>query len=371
MRAMELDRAPLPNPPPPFVVRAALALRSRLRALLDAAGPPELALYDRVTGAAATMLVGTVARLGIPDLLARGARTAEQIAEELALDPDATFRVMRGLAASGVFARRDDGRFENNRVSEALRSGTVSRARDFAIYFASASNVRAWMALEHTMRTGKNGFQHANDGKHVWQWFDEHEDERETFAQAMMGITTLAAPQIASLYPFSEVKAVCDVGGGRGTLLSELLIRHPHLMGTLCDAPGVLESGRSLLRARGVIDRVTLAPGSFFDAVPRGSDAYVLKNILHDWDDARSIEILRVIRRSTERGAKVLVCEALVERDGADVLGAFSDLQMMMVCCEGRERGRGDFARLFETAGFTPGRVFEGATIAVLEATAS
>jgi hypothetical protein len=366
----ELGPSPLPGPFPAFAVRAVLALRARLRAALDASGPAELAIAERITSATQTIMLGEVARLGIADLLeARGPLSAAQIAEATSLDPDPVFRMMRALALGGVFARRRDGRFENNRLSSVLGRGDRSRLRDFAVYFASRSNIAAWHALGETLRDGKEGFARAN-GRDVWSYFDAHPEERETFAHAMMGLTTAEAPEIATLYPFSEVGTVCDVGGGRGTLLSEILIRHPHLRGVLCDAPGVLESARSLLRARGVEQRVELAPGSFFDAVPSGADAYLLKNVLHDWDDARSITILEVCRRAARRGAKLLVCEALVEPDTDDVIGAFSDVQMMVVC-GGRERGRRELTALLERSGYVLGRVFPGGTISVIESIAA
>jgi hypothetical protein len=278
-------------------------------------------------------------------------------------------RTMRALALTGVFHRLEDGRYENNRLSRALLRGNPLRTRDFAVYFASASNMRAWLAFDHVLRTAKNGFEHAH-GKSVWAWFEEHDEERETFAQAMMGMTTAFAPSIATLYPFAEVKRVCDVGGGRGTLLSEILVRHPHLRGVLCDSPGVLASAERLLRGRAVRDRVDLVPGSFFDSVPAGADVYTLKNILHDWDDERSVKILRVVRAAMQPGQKVLVCEALVERDTHDSLGALADVQMMVVCDEGRERGRAEIGRLFEQSGFELGRVADGGAIAVVEGVA-
>jgi hypothetical protein len=156
----------------------------------------------------------------------------------------------------------------------------------------------------------------------LWQWFDEHTDEREIFAHAMMGLTVGDAPVIAKLYPFREIVPVCDVGGGRGTLLSELLIRHPHLKGVLCEGPGVLESARTLFEARGVLDRVDLVPGTFFESVPTGADAYLLKNVLHDWDDATCVKILRVVRAAAAPGARLLVAESLVERDSRDLIPA-------------------------------------------------
>ena len=204
----------------------------------------------------------------------------------------------------------------------------------------------------------------------VWEWFDGHPHERETFALAMMTMTLAQAPGIAKTYPFREVRRVCDVGGGRGTLLSEILLHHPNVRGILCDAPGVLESARRFLGRRGVLDRVELVPGSFFDEVPSGADAYLLKNVLHDWDDARSLIILRTCRAAMERGARLLVLESIVEED-CDDFGVMADVQMMMVCCDGRERGRAEFARLLAEGGFRLERVLETPTpIAILEAIA-
>ncbi len=363
---MELGPSPLPGPIPSLAVRSALALRARFRALLDAAGPPELALFERSSGVIHTILVGAIAKLGVADLLKeRGPSSVAQIAESTGTHIDAMHRALRALSLSGIFRRREDGLYENNRLSSALCRGRPSRMREFAIYFASASNLNAWLDLEHVLRTGQGGFERIH-GKSVWEWFDEHAEERETFTQAMMGLTVTEAPIIATLYPFGELSTICDVGGGRGTLLSEILIRHPHLRGILCDSNGVLDSAGPLLRSRGIAERVELVPGSFFDSVPKGADAYVLKNVLHDWDDEHCRAILRTVRRTIQKGQRVLVCETLVEKHTDDALGALSDVHMMVVC-RGRERGKSEFRELLNATGFDLGRIFEGAIISVIE----
>lgn len=352
--------------PPSLAVRAALALRKTFQRAADAVVPPQLAAFEHMSGAAHTMVVGEVARLRIPDLVEERPLTAAEIATKTGTNPDAMMRIMRGAIVMGFFTRDARGRFRNNRLSRALLSGDLESMRAFAEYFASKSNMLAWADFPETLRTGKNAFDRVH-GKSVWDWFDEHPHERETFAQAMMTLTLVDAPGIAKTYPFSEVKRLCDVGGGRGTLLGELLVHHPHLRAVLADAPGVLESAKPLLAQRGVGDRVELVPGSFFESVPKGCDAYVLKNILHDWDDARSLVILKNCRAAMEPGARVLIIEALIEEDSDD-LGALSDLQMMVVCGEGRERGRADFDRLLRDSGFRLGRVLECPTpVAVIE----
>jgi O-methyltransferase len=363
--AAKVTKKPLVAPPG-VAVRAVLALRKALLRAADAVVPPHFAVFERVVGGGVCQLVGELARLKVADLLVERPLTGPEIAERTGTNPDAMTRAMRAAVAVGLFARDPSGRFENNRLSAALRSGDVDSCRSFAEYFASRSNMHAWADFGATLQTGKNAFERVH-GKSVWQWFDEHPHERETFAHAMMSFTLLDAPGVAAAYPFGELRRLCDVGGGRGTLLSEILIRHPDLRGVLCDAEGVLSSAEEFLSQRGVRERVELASGSFFEAVPKGCDAVMMKNILHDWDDARSTLILRNCRAAMERGNKMLIVESLVEADSEDI-GAISDLQMMVVCGEGRERGRADFERLFAASGFRLGRVFETPTpVAVIE----
>lgn len=365
---LELTPEPLPPAPPAWLVRLVLGLRRWLTRLADSLCPAELALLDRATGVASTGLLGAVARHGIADLLAeRGACSAEAIALELSLDADAVHRSLRALANMGVFRMHASGTFENNRLSRALCSGQRARSREWVLYFSSGSNAACWLDVSRTLAQGESAFSRLH-GMDVWQWFEHHPDEREMFAHCMMGATLLDAPVIAGLYPFGDVRRLCDVGGGRGTLLSEILIRHAHLRGVLYDSPGVIESARPLLAQRGVSHRVELIAGSFFDAVPGGCDAYLLKNILHDWDDETCIRLLANIRRAAAPASRLIICEALVERCSRDAIGTRTDLQMMVVCEQGRERSRRELDRLLRAAGFYLRRCIEYPTLSLLEA---
>jgi O-methyltransferase domain len=375
MSLSPLNAPPAPVPktplsaPPALAVRAALAMRRAFLRAADAVVPAQLVIFDRVSAVAGSVVLAELARLEVADLVAERPQTAAELAKRTDTDPAAMVRTMRAAVAMGFFVRDGEGRFSNNRLSSALRGGDLYSARSFARYFGSRSNMEAWCDFPETLRTGKNAFERVH-GKSVWDWFDEHPHERETFAQCMMTMTLIEAPGIAATYPFGDIRTLCDVGGGRGTLLSEVLVQHPHLRAMLCDAPGVLASARALLAQRGVLDRVELVPGSFFEGVPKGADAYVMKNILHDWDDARCIAILENCRRAMERGHKMLVVEAVVE-ETSDDYGTLADLHMMVVCNGGRERGRADFARLFAASGFRIGRVLETPTpMSILEGVA-
>lgn len=355
---MALTSKPL-TAPPGLAVRAAIALRRSLLRAAEAVVPARVAIVERVIASAEANILGELARLGVADLLAQGPLSADEIAERTGSNPDAMARTMRALVYAGVFSRRGDGKFENNRVSRALLNEDDS-ARAFAMYFGSKSNQHAWADFAETLRTGKNAFDRVH-GTSVWDWFDAHPEERETFARAMMSITIAEAAGIASTYPFGVAQKVCDVGGGRGTLLSEILLHHPKVQGVLVDAPGVLESAKSLLEARGVADRVELVPGSFFDAVPSGADVYVLKTVLHDWDDERAKKILSVVRSAMKPGARLVNIDFIVEAD-CDHYAVMVDMHMMLVCGEGRERSRGDFERLLQATGFRMQRLLGTST---------
>jgi len=364
---LDLGKETFPDAPPAFAIRMVIALRTFLHGLADRLTPAEIVVFERATGVAQTALLGAICAYDIPDLLEeRGPLDAKAIAEARGLDADAVHRTLRAAANMGIFEMRSDGTFANSRISRTLVSGKLSRVREWALYFSSRSNASAWLDYGKTLEDGKSAFTRLH-GKTVWEWFDEHQDEREMFAHCMMGMTARDAPVIAKLYPFGEVERLCDVGGGRGTLLSEIVMRHPNVRGVLCDGEGVIASARELLEARGVLDRIDLVPGSFFEKVPSGCDAYMMKNILHDWDDATSVKILQVIRAAMKPGHKIILCEMLVDRLSRDVFGTQADLQMMIACEDGRERSLEDFQRLLSESAFRFTRVFPFPTVSVIE----
>jgi C-methyltransferase len=346
----------LASPPPRWLAAAAMRLRRIFRAAADAVVPPPVAVFEQIAAYMQTHLLRAAARLRIADLLAAGPLSAEELAPRAGVQAAGLHRLMRGLVTLGVFAQGRDGRFANNRASATLRADAPISLRDAALYFGSAAQLRAWDGLEETLATGADAFALAH-GMGTWEWFDRHDAERDAFAGTMVAMTRLFAPGVATAYPFAAVRRLCDVGGSQGDLLAEVLRRHPRLTAVLLDSPAVLASALPLLAARGVAERVQLLPGSFFDAVPPGCDAYLLKNILHDWDDPRAARILDNCRRAMQPGHRLLVVETVVEESTTREIGPLSDLQMMVVCGGGRERSRAGYARLFAAAGFRLARV--------------
>ncbi|HEX7665589.1 MAG TPA: methyltransferase [Polyangiaceae bacterium] len=322
----------------------------------DLIAPPQVAIWDFVSGVGRTMVIAEISRLGIPDLLANGPMTIGEIAKATGTNEDALWRTMRASASLGVFKLRSDQRFENARTAEALRKDVFASMRDLAIYFGSASTMRSWADFGETLKTGKNGFERVH-GKNVWDWFAEHPDEEAGFAHAMTNLTEFDAAAIAAGYPFGELGTICDVAGGRGTLLAAILGQNPKSRGVLFDAPFVLEQANGYLRERAVDDRVEKVSGNFFEKVPSGCDGYLLKDILHDWDDARATKILKTCRAAMKEGQRLLVVEMLVEKMQDEPPGPLVDLHMMTVTCEGKQRSEDDFRALLKETGFRFGRV--------------
>lgn len=354
--------------PPGFAVNFAFGLRRLLIGLANSIVPTSLPLFEKSMGMMDTVMLSIAARYEIADMLEETPQSAEAMASRQGIHSETLHRVLRALASRGVFRLDNEGRFHNNRLSKALLKANATANREWAQYFGSQSNMLAWLNLPNTMTSGASSFDQLF-GMTVWDWFEKHPDEQEMFAHSMMGVTALQAPIIVRAYPFGEIKTLCDIGGGRGTLLSEILIHHKNLQGILLDAPGVLQSADALLKAKGVESRVQRVAGNFLDRIPL-ADAYILKNIFHDWDDEFCSQILQTLKKTIQKGQKVLIIEQLVERNCSTGVGPASDAQMMVVCSGGKERSQAEIQDLLIKNGFQLGRTFLHPIVSIIEGVA-
>jgi hypothetical protein len=208
----------------------------------------------------------------------------------------------------------------------------------------------AWAHVDDGLVSGKPVFD-ATYGHTVWEHFARHVDKGKLFAEAMSELTAIDAPTLAHSYPWNRFAKICDVAGGRGTLLAEILDRHASVRAVLFDEPYVLETAEAYLRRRGVGDRVERLAGSFFERIPGGCDAYILKDILHDWDDGRCTQILANVRATMTPDARLLVCELPIDHRHPEYPAPISDLQMLAITSGGRQRTTSEFASLFRVAG--------------------
>jgi hypothetical protein len=257
----------------------------------------------------------------------------------------ALYRLMRALAAAGIFREHNDRRFELTPVGELLRSAIAGTQAPMARLVGRPSYWQAWGNLPYAVRTGSTAFDHVH-GYGVWEHRASHPEEGQVFDRAMAARTEQFAEAALAACDFSRFAHVVDVGGGDGTFLAKILAAHPRARGTLFDQPQTVARGQSSLASLGFSTRCQAVGGSFFVSVPEGGNAYVVKWILHDWDDTAAVDILRACRRAMKPGGTLIVFEHLVGRPNTDSEGKFADLNML-VMNGGRERTRDEFAALF------------------------
>ena len=316
--------------------------------------PPEVMLLQLGTGYWISQALYVAARLGLADLLKDGPAGVEELARATGTQPAPLFRLMRVLASVGVFAEEGERRYRLTPLSELLQTGPQAM-RPMLIHLCEGPSWGAWGELLHSVETGETAFPHAN-GAEVFPFYAEHTESAEPFNAAMTAYSTVVSEAVTRAYDFSPFHKVVDVGGGHGHLLSSILKSAPQARGVLFDLPAVVEGAQSRVRSEGLEGRCEIVGGDFFESVPEGGDAYVLKTIIHDWDEERALAILRNIHRSMKDDGKLVLVETVIEQGDAPSFSKLSDLHMM-VMTGGQERTEAEYATLFERAGFKLTRI--------------
>jgi hypothetical protein len=319
-----------------------------------------------INGFQITQAIRVAATLRVADHLKDGARSADELASLTQSNADALYRLLRALAAVGIF-REDVGRtFALTPMADCLRTDSETPVGAWAEHVGNPHFWQAWGDLLHSVRTGENAFENLH-GMDVWQYRDKHPEANAIFNRAMTEMSRGGIEAILGAYDFSGFHHVVDVGGGQGALLAAILGVCPQARGTLFDQPHVVAGARSNLDERGVMHRCNIVGGSFFDAVPEGGDVYLMRRIIHDWEDDQAIDILKVCRRAMRNAAKLLLFERDVAPPNEGPASKFSDLNML-VAPGGRERTRDEYAGLFAKSGFELTRLVPTSTGNVIEA---
>jgi len=305
------------------------------------------------------------AKLGLPDLLKDGPRTPADLARAAGAHEQSLYRLLRALASVGVFAEDEQGRFALTPLAEQLRSDVPGSQRALAMMMGE-EHYRAWEDLEYSIRTGKTAFNHVF-GKGIFDYMVDHPETARTFDAAMVGVHGRESAAMCDVYDFSSFRTLVDIGGGNGSLISVVLQRTPGLRGILYDLPHVVERAKGNLQAAGVLDRCGTVGGSFFEQAPPGGDAYLMRHILHDWDDERCLTILRNVRKVIPPTGKLLVVEGVVPPGNGPSFTKLLDLAMLVVP-GGKERTEREFQDLYAAAGFRLTRVVQTAVeVSVVE----
>jgi hypothetical protein len=311
---------------------------------------PSAALLELANGFRVSQAIHVAATLGIADLLKDGARSSDDLAAATGTHAGALYRLLRALATVGVFREESGRHFALTPLSECLRSGAPEPVGPWAVHIGEPGLWQAWGSLLDSVRTGENAFRRVH-GMSTWDYYARNPTAGAIFDRAMTGHSRLQANAVLKAYDFGRFGCVLDVGGGHGTLLSAVLAKHRSLRGVLFDQPHVVAGAEPVLRAAGVADRCQVVGGDFFEALPRGGDAHMLKFILHDWEDKEATAILRNCRRALPPDGTLLVIDSEIGPPNEDALNKFRDL-IMLVHPGGRERTREEWAALFAAAGF-------------------
>jgi len=309
---------------------------------------PPLALFEMAIGYWVSQAIYVAAKLGIADLLEKEPRSCGDLARDTGTHPGSLCRLMRALVRLGVFTAEEGNRFGLAPTGQCLQSNTPGSLRAMVLTLGQ-EHYQAWAYLLHSVYTGKPAFDHVY-GTPLFQYLGQNPAAGRTFDQAMANATELASFAVALAYPFSSFSTVVDVGGGQGALLRAVLAANPKLNGILFDVAPVIEEAKKHINADGLARRCAAVAGDFFGSLPRGADVYILKNVIHDWDDNRSITILGNCQRALARNGRVLVVETVMSPHDGPSFDTLMDLNMLVIS-GGRERGEAEYRALFDAAG--------------------
>jgi SAM-dependent methyltransferase len=302
--------------------------------------------------------------LGVADELRGGPRPVAEVAAAVGADADALHRVLRALAAKGVFAEAEPGRWTLTPLAELLRSDHPLSLRD-TFFPLLPADVRAWARFHYTLRTGRPAFDHVH-GRSFYDHLAEHSDDARRVDASVRAQNRLVLRTLLSGYDWGSCGTVVDVGGGTGSFLAGLLVRFRALRGVLLDAPHVAERAPAVLAQAGVEERCEVVAGDFFASVPARADTYLLKTILHDWPDDRALQILSAVRAACRPDSRLVVLEALLPPGDAFHLGKLVDLNSL-VLAGGPDRDRAELEDLLRLGGFEVVRAVPTTTLAILE----
>ncbi|MDQ4122864.1 MAG: acetylserotonin O-methyltransferase [Acidobacteriota bacterium] len=313
--------------------------------------PPPAILMQMGMGFIVSQAVSVAARLYIADHLQNGAKSIEELAGLTDTHAASLYRLMRALSSAGVFRKDADGRFSNSPVSEFLRSDHPESMRDALHMICDREHWQPHGNLMQSVKTGEIAFNYTF-GMPVFPYFEQNPEAAEVFDNAMTSFSHSIANAVAATYDFSGVQKIADIGGGHGLLLAKVLQTNPEAKGILFDQPHVVSGANSLLENAGVAERVQTVSGDFFAEIPVEADIYLMKFILHDWNDEQCDQILQNLAKSAKPGSKVLLVETVVEEnDNQPSASKVMDLNML-VMTGGKERTATEYAQLFEKAGF-------------------
>lgn len=290
------------------------------------------------------------AKLGIADLLKDGSKSCDELAQATGVNARTLYRLMRALASVGVFAEKEHGYFTLTPLAACLQSDIPGSIRTL-VMMVGEEYYQAWGDLLYSIQTGASAFEHVY-GMPLFEYYAQNPESGKIYDEAQTSGSKAAKAEIIKSYDFSTIRKLVDVGGGNGSLIWAILKANPTMQGVLFELPSAIAGAKDLIEAEGVNERCELVAGDFFESVPSGGDAYMLKYVIHLWDDERAIAILKNCHRAMVENGKLLVIEQVIPPGNEPFLGKFLDLHMLVLFPGGCERTEAEHRALFEASGF-------------------
>jgi len=307
--------------------------------------PPHEQILSIVVGFFQSRAVALATELDLAEFVADRPLHVDELANRTKTDPSALFRLLRALACVGIFTEVSPRVFANTATSECLRKGGPGSQWAMVLHCLSkgCGPFEAWGELDHSVRTGEPSIEKLY-GYDFLELLRRNPQASTDMNCALRAATAAMTPAVTAAYDWSQFGVIADIGGGIGTQLVSILDAPPSSMGVLVDQPHVLAESVPH-------DRVQAVDGDFFDSVPAGADAYLLRFVLHDWADVDVARILGSVRRAIQPAGRLIVIESVIPEGQTFNFGKWTDLQML-VCAGGRERTEAEYRALLTSAGF-------------------
>lgn len=310
--------------------------------------PPPVQMVQMITGFWTSCCIYNAAKLDIADKLAEKPQTADELAAATHTYAPFLYRLLRALCSVGVFKENERKQFEITPLGNTLRSNVPGSMKAMAIA-QLGDHYPAWGNLMHSLKTGEIAFDHVQ-GMPVWKYYETHPEDGANFAKAMSGMTEAALANIIPAYDFTGYNTIVDIGGGDGTMLCAILNEAKIAQGLVYDEAYLKEQALKNIEQKGLLSRCSFTGGSFFDSVAPGGDLYLMKMILHDWNDEQSKKILRNVNNAMGKGSKLLIIEGIIPEGNDPHPGKFMDINMMAMT-GGKERTEKEWKAMMSECG--------------------
>jgi len=343
--------------PPVWLIRVLTGIREMIYRVHSRLVPANVAVFEKTQRFWIAKALGIACDLNLADIIGIGSRSVDFLAQETKTHPQSLYRLMRALASDGIFRETEPMVFVNTSLSKALMDGKGS----MKYMIQHQMNKTNWDIVNEMGYSVKTGNSSAVKllGTDIFDHLKNSPEKNKLYNKAMTNTSDISSAAIVSAYDFSGIKKLVDIGGGEGYLLSVILTKYPSMNGIVMDFPHVVESAKENFKKFGIENRAEAIPGDFFETIPAGADAYIMKNILHAFDDPTCIRILQKIKAVMETGARLLIVDTAIRPDNKPSFGKIFDLQMLIATTSGKERTKDEFDILLQQSGFKLKRVVD------------